>query len=99
MMVGPEQSIHATPKNSLSFRLGRNLDSTRTDISFASMHSRWDIRREGFAYQLTHFNHQRLPNQPEIPTRVLDGGSDISGGGYEDQQESNEDQGATEDEA
>jgi hypothetical protein len=34
--------------------------------------------------------HQRLPNQPPIPTRVLDGDTDASDGGNEDEDENDD---------
>ena len=54
-------------------------------------------RRNGLISQLTRL-YQRLPNQPQIPTRVLDDDSNASEGGYGDEDENNEDQDATGDE-
>ena len=61
------------------------------------MHSRYDVRRDRLSSQLTHL-YQRLPKQLPIPIRVLDDDSNGSEGGYEDENESNEDQDATCDE-
>lgn len=47
-------------------------------------------RRNGLISQLTRL-YQRLPNQPQIPTRVLDDDSNASEGGYGDEDENNED--------
>lgn len=55
------------------------------------------MRRDRLSSQLTHL-YQRLPKQLPIPIRVLDDDSNGSEGGYEDENESNEDQDATCDE-
>jgi hypothetical protein len=52
----------------------------------------------GLTFRLTHL-YQRLPNQPLIPTRVLDDSdSNASDGGKEGEDENSNDDGATEDE-
>jgi len=68
------------------------------DISFASTHSRCVAWLTELILQMTRL-YQRLPNQPLIPSRVLETDSNTSDGGGEGEDESSDDDhGAADDE-